>query len=134
MSSVDHVGIASKSIESSVKFWEMLGFVPKQSHVNDDQGVKIVMLESTGCSTMIELLEPLGPDTPVGRFISKRGEGIQQLAIKVDDIEKSIARLVQSGVTMVDQLPSIDTEGGRIAFVHPSSTGGVLVELVERAD
>ena len=87
MSAVDHVGIASESIESAMGFWEILGFVPSQTHVNDEQGVRIKMLECPGSPTRIELLEPLGPDTPVGRFISRRGAGIQQLAIRVDDIE-----------------------------------------------
>ena len=134
MGAVDHIGIASESIESDVDFWRILGFVPSKTHVNEEQGVKIKMLESQRSSTRIELLEPLGPDTPVGRFISRRGVGIQQLAIRVDDIERSIERLVESGVRMVDELPTNGTEGSRIAFVHPSSTGGVLVELVERAD
>ena len=134
MSAVDHVGIASESIESAMGFWEILGFVPSQTHVNDEQGVRIKMLESPESPTRIELLEPLGPDTPVGRFISRRGAGIQQLAIRVDDIEETIALLVESGVRMVDERPTNGTEGSRIAFVHPSSTGGVLVELVEHAD
>ena len=134
MSAVDHVGIASESIESAMGFWEILGFVPSQTHVNDEQGVRIKMLESPESPTRIELLEPLGPDTPVGRFISRRGAGIQQLAIRVENIEESIAQLIESGVRMVDERPANGTEGSRIAFVHPSSTGGVLVELVEHAD
>ena len=134
MGAVDHVGIASESIESAMGFWEILGFVPLQTHVNDEQGVRIKMLETPGSPTRIELLEPLGPETPVGRFISRRGAGIQQLAIRVDDIEETIAILVESGVRMVDEYPKNGTEGSRIAFVHPSSTGGVLVELVEHAD
>ena len=134
MGAVDHVGIASESIESAMGFWEILGFVPSQTHVNDEQGVRIKMLESPESPTRIELLEPLGPDTPVARFISRRGAGIQQLAIRVENIEESIARLVESGVRMVDERPTNGTEGSRIAFVHPSSTGGVLVELVEYAD
>ena len=134
MSAVAHVGIASESIESAMGFWEILGFVPSQPPVNAEQGVRIKMLESPGSPTRIELLEPLGPDTPVGRFISSRGAGIQQLAIRVDDIEETIALLVESGVRMVDECPKDGTEGSRIAFIHPSSTGGVLVELVEHAD
>ena len=134
MGTVDHIGIASESIESAMGFWEILGFVPSQTYVNDKQGVRIKMLESPGSPTRIELLEPLGPDTPVGRFISRRGVGIQQLAIRVDDIDESIARLVESGVRMVDERSANGTEGSRIAFVHPSSTGGVLVELVEHSD
>ena len=115
-------------------FWEILGFVPSKTHVNDQQGVRIKMLESPGSPTRIELLEPLGPDTPVGRFISMRGPGIQQLAIRVENIEESMAQLIESGVRMVDERPTNGTEGSRIAFVHPSSTGGVLVELVEHAN
>ena len=134
MGAVDHIGIASESIESALGFWEILGFVPLQTHVNDEQGVRIKMLETPESPTRIELLEPLGPDTPVGRFISRRGAGIQQLAIRVEDIEETIALLVESGVRMVDERPANGTEGSRIAFVHPSSTGGVLVELVEHAD
>ena len=108
--------------------------MPLQTHVNDEQGVRIKMLETPGSPTRIELLEPLGPDTPVGRFISRRGAGSQQLAIRVDDIEETMALLVESGERMVDECPKNGTEGSRIAFVHPSSTGGVLVELVEHAD
>jgi len=134
MSAVDHVGIASESIDSAMDFWKILGFRPSQTHVNNEQGVRIKMLESPGSTTRIELLEPLGPDTPIGRFISRRGAGIQQLAIRVDDIEGSIAQLVESGVRMVDESPTNGTDGSRIAFVHPSSAGGVLVELVERVD
>ena len=134
MGAVDHVGIATESIESAMGFWEILGFVPLQTHVNDEQGVSIKMLETPGSPTRIELLEPLGPDTPVGRFISSRGAGIHQLAIRVDYIEETIALLVESGVRMVDECPKDGTEGSRIAFIHPSSTGGVLVELVEHAD
>ena len=129
--SVDHIGIASESIESASGFWELLGFKQSADHVNDEQGVRIKILEGSVPSAKIELLEPLGSNTPIGRFISKRGEGIQQLAIRVNDIESTITQLITSGVRMIDEQPVRGASGSIIAFVHPSSTGGVLVELVE---
>lgn len=131
---VDHIGIASESIETASAFWELLGFTPLDEQVNDEQGVKIMMLEGFGSLTKIEILEPLGPDTPIGKFISKRGQGIQQLAISVSDIEATIAHLMESGVRMIDERPVKGSSGSMIAFVHPSSAGGVLVELVEHRD
>ena len=132
--SVDHIGIASESIETASGFWELLGFKPAEEHVNDEQGVRIKMFEGTGSSSRLELLEPLGPDTPIGRFISKRGIGIQQLAVKVGDIESTISLLMKSGVRMIDEQPVRGASGSMIAFVHPSSAGGVLVELVEHSN
>ena len=132
--SVDHVGIASESIEAASGFWELLGFKPVGEHVNDDQGVRIKMLEGSGSSSRLELLEPLGPDTPVGRFISKRGIGVQQIAVRVGDIESTISLLMESGVRMIDEQPVKGASGSMIAFVHPSSAGGVLVELVEHSN
>ena len=132
--SIDHIGIASESIEAASRFWELLGFKPADEHVNDEQGVRIKMFEGSGLSSRLELLEPLGPDTPLGRFISKRGVGIQQLAVKVGDIESTISLLMESGVRMIDEQPVKGASGSMIAFVHPSSAGGVLVELVEHSN
>jgi len=132
--SIDHIGIASESIEAASRFWELLGFKPADEHVNDEQGVRIKMFEGSGLSSRLELLEPLGPDTPLGRFISKRGIGIQQLAVKVGDIESTISLLMESGVRMIDEQPVKGASGSMIAFVHPSSAGGVLVELVEHSN
>ena len=129
--SVDHIGIATNSIEAASGFWELLGFESTSIHVNDDQGVRIMMLEGSLSTTKLELLEPLSSDTPVGRYISKRGVGMQQPAVKVIDIESTIEQLTKSGVRMVDDNPVNGVGGALIAFVHPSSTGGVLVELVE---
>ena len=131
---VDHIGIATESIEAASGFWELLGFKPVDEHDNDEQGVRIKMLEGSGLSSRLELLEPLGPDTPVGRFISKRGVGIQQIAIRVSDIESTISLLMESGVRMIDKHPVRGAPGSMIAFVHPSSAGGVLVELVEHTN
>tara|TARA_B100000427_G_scaffold318179_1_gene315074 strand:+ start:738 stop:1145 length:408 start_codon:yes stop_codon:yes gene_type:complete len=129
--SIDHVGIATNSIEDATVFWEALGLVTKQDHVNQEQGVLIRMMKGDTNSPNVELLEPLGPDTPVGKFISKRGEGIQQLAFAVNDIEETISRLIDLGCKMINEVPTKGIEGSLIAFVHPSSTGGVLVELVQ---
>ncbi len=127
---VNHIGIATPSLDESVELWSKLGFSPSEDKINEDQGVKIRYLKGSG-NTRIELLEPLSGESPVGRFISSRGPGVQQIAIDVEDIESMISDLVGIGVRMVSEVPVIGSDGLRIAFVHPSSTGGVLIELVE---
>ena len=127
---VNHIGIATPSLDESVELWSKLGFSPSEDKINEDQGVKIRYLKGSG-NTRIELLEPLSGESPVGRFISSRGPGVQQIAIDVEDIESMISELVGIGVRMVSEVPVIGSDGLRIAFVHPSSTGGVLIELVE---
>ena len=129
---IDHVGIATHSIEDATVFWETLGLVAKEDDVNHEQGVRIRMLKGEADFPKVELLEPISPDTPVGRFITKRGEGVQQLAFSVDDIHETISRLVESGYRMINEEPVKGIGNTLIAFVHPSSTGGVLVELVQR--
>ena len=133
--SIDHVGIATNSLEGASEFWEALGFVRTGDHMNEQQGVSIRMFNSTldgEAGASIELLEPIGPDTPIGKFLASRGEGIQQLAIRVPDIQETMARLDGLGVRMINREPVPGATGTMIAFVHPSCTGGVLVELVER--
>ena len=127
---VNHIGIATPSLDESVELWSKLGFSPSEDKINEDQGVKIRYLKGSG-NTRIELLEPLSGESPVGRFISSRGPGVQQIAIDVEDIESMISELVGIGVRMVSEVPVIGSDGLRIAFVHPSSAGGVLIELVE---
>ena len=127
---IDHIGIATNSLDESQKLWSILGFTKGDDKINSDQGVKIRFMNGK-TSTRIELLEPLGDDTPVGKFIIKNGPGVQQIAVKVADIEESIMRLVRAGVKMVSEVPALGADGYRIAFVHPSSAGGVLIELVE---
>ena len=127
---VNHIGIAPPSLDDSVELWSKLGFTPSEDKINEDQGVKIRYLNGSG-NTRIELLEPLSGESPVGRFISSRGPGVQQIAIDVEDIESMISELVGIGVRMVSEVPVIGSDGLRIAFVHPSSAGGVLIELVE---
>ena len=110
--------------------WSKLGFTHSEDKISEEQGVKIRYLKGSG-NTRIELLEPLSEETPVGRFINRRGPGVQQIAIDVDDIESMISDLIGIGVRMVSEVPVIGSDGLRIAFVHPSSTGGILIELVE---
>jgi len=130
MSKIDHIGIATNSIVDAVPFWEALGFTSAGEGVVEDQGVKIRYMMNDS-EARIELLEPIGADTPVGRFIESKGAGIQQLAISVDDINQTISNLVEMGIRMINTEPQIGHGGNKIAFVHPSSSGGVLVELVE---
>ena len=130
MTKIDHIGIATESIEESKSFWEALGFSSSGGGIVDDQGVKVRYMVNDS-ETRIELLEPISTDTPVGRFIDRRGVGIQQLAISVDDISETISKLLSMGIRMINTEPQIGHGGNKIAFVHPSSSGGVLVELVE---
>ncbi len=130
MTKIDHIGIATESIEDSKSFWEALGFSSSGGGIVDDQGVKVRYMVNDS-ETRIELLEPISTDTPVGRFIDRRGVGIQQLAISVDDISETISKLLSMGIKMINTEPQIGHGGNKIAFVHPSSSGGVLVELVE---
>ena len=130
MTRIDHIGIATKSIDSALPFWKALGFEASGGGIVEEQGVEVRYMQNMS-DTRIELLEPTGSDTPVGRFIERRGEGIQQLAISVPDIEETIEKLTKMGVIMINPEPQIGHGGNRIAFVHPSSSGGVLIELVE---
>ena len=130
MTKIDHIGIATESIEAALPFWEVLGFTSNGGGVVEEQGVVVRYLENES-ESRIELLEPITKDTPVGRFIEKRGVGIQQLAISVSDIESTIYNLQNIGVRMINNEPQIGHGGRKVAFIHPSSSGGVLVELVE---
>jgi len=105
--------------------------VPSRDDLILEQGVRIRYLVGSG-GTKIELLEPLNEDSPVGKFITNNGEGVQQVAVDVDDIELSINNLKSLGFRLINDRPLVGSEGHRIAFVHPSTCGGVLIELVER--
>ena len=133
---LDHIGIAVNSLDEGEKFWRLLGLIPEEEDEEvEDQGVKtrfIPIASEPQKAAMIELLEPTGDDTPVGRFIEKRGVGIQQICFQVDDINELISKLLDSGITMIDEKPRIGSKNCLIAFVHPKSTGGVLVELSQK--
>lgn len=130
MTRIDHIGIATESISDAIPFWEALGFKSSGGGLVEEQGVNVRYLANES-ETRVELLEPTSPDTPVGKFIHKRGVGIQQLAISVEDISETISKLLDMGVRMINTEPKTGHGGNKIAFIHPSSSGGVLVELVE---
>ena len=130
MTKIDHIGIATNSIPDSIPFWEALGFSPSGGGLVEDQGVKVRYLVNES-DTRIELLEPTSSSTPVGKFFQMKGGGIRQLAISVDDISETISKLLDMGIRMINSEPQIGHGGNKIAFVHPSSSGGVLIELVE---
>ena len=128
---VDHVRIAVKSIEGALKFWEgTLGIMCTGVEEVAEQKVKTAFLPIK--DTEIELLEPTADDSPVAKFIEKKGEGIHHLAIRVDDLDKALEKLKAQGVRLIDEKPRKGAGGARIAFLHPAATGGILLELSER--
>ena len=129
---MDHVGVAVKNLDEAIALYrDVLGFRLEDVHILTERKVRVAFL-STGGETNIELLEPIGSDSPVAKFLENRGEGIQHLAMRVKNIEAVLAKLKQKGVMLVDEKPRMGAEGAKIAFVHPKSTKGVLLELVER--
>lgn len=127
---IHHVGIAVESLASAIPiFTTLLGRGPDSEEVVDDQKVRVAAF-SVGDSR-IELLEGTSPDSAVARFISKRGQGIHHLTLSVDDLAATLAELEQRGIRLVDREPRTGAGHERIAFLHPSSTAGVLIELVE---
>jgi methylmalonyl-CoA/ethylmalonyl-CoA epimerase len=127
---VDHIGIATKSIEEGLAVWrDALGLEIHSTEEVTEQGVKVCML-AVG-DTHVELLEPLGPDTSVGKFLAKRGPGMHHIAIEVKDIRGSLAELKRRGARLIDETPRVGAGGCLVAFVHPTSTNGVLLELVQ---
>ncbi len=128
---VHHVGIAVKNMDEALEiFQKKLGLKLEKITVVEDQKVKSAMLSSGG-ETKIELLEPTSQDSPVGRFLEKRGEGIHHIALKVKGIEELLKRLKDEGLNLVNETPRIGVEGTKIAFIHPKSTKNVLIELCE---
>ncbi len=127
---IDHLNIAAPDAAALAdRFARGLGLTVVRETVVAEQGVKVLLL-SAG-ESKIEITEPLGPDTPVGRFLAKRGPGLHHLAVAVPDVEAALARLKAEGARLIDERPRVGAEGHRIAFVHPETFGGVLVELVE---
>ncbi len=127
---LDHIGVAVADLEKSIQAYEALGLgVAHREHVAKDR-VEVAFVPFQG--GRFELLHPAQEDSPVGRFLAKRGEGIHHVALTVDDIAGEVARLKASGVRMIDQEPRSGAEGTLVAFIHPAAMGGVLVELVQR--
>ncbi len=129
---VDHIGVATRSIEESLKFWrDALGLEVKHTETVEEQGVHVAMLPVG--EPRVELLEPTDDSSPVAKFLEKRGPGIHHVAVRVTDIRASLARLKAKGARLIDEEPRVGAGGCLVAFVHPSASGGVLLELVEHA-
>ena len=132
---LDHIGIACDDLDQSSSFWKLIGLLQGDDELVEDQGV-ITRFFSTSSNDpsrpKIELLQPTGPNTPIGKFLSKRGPGVQQVCFRVEDLEAMIALLLENDIQMIDNEPRKGAHGALIAFVHPKSTGGVLVELAQK--
>ena len=129
---IDHLGMAVRSLDEGLALWgDLLGLEPAGAETVEGQGVRTAFL-NVG-ETRLELLEPTGPDTPVGRFLHKRGPGFHHICFVVEDIEAAISRLQSRGMRLVDEQPRHGAQGSKVAFLHPGSTGGVLVELKQES-
>jgi methylmalonyl-CoA/ethylmalonyl-CoA epimerase len=135
MTDISHIGIAVKDLSKAVTlFAAILGRNAEETVDVPEQKVRVAMFSSGDASApgRIELLEATSDDSPIKKFIDKRGEGLHHLAVLVDDIELKLDELKQAGFRLIDETPRVGAEGKKIAFVHPASTGGVLLELQER--
>lgn len=127
---LDHIGIAVNSIDEKLKVWQdTLGLKLEAIEEVPDQRVRVAVLPVAGVN--IELLEPLDEDSTIRKFINKRGEGLHHLCFEVSDIEKTLSDMKANGIVLIDEKPRTGASGKKIAFVHPKSTGGVLIELTE---
>jgi methylmalonyl-CoA/ethylmalonyl-CoA epimerase len=135
VTAVDHVGIAVPDLDAALAWYaDTLGLVATHVETNEEQGVREAMLSAPGdTGTAVQLLAPLRPDSPIGRFIDRNGPGIQQVAYRVADIDAACAVLRDKGLRLLYDAPRRGTADSRINFVHPKDAGGVLVELVQPA-
>jgi methylmalonyl-CoA/ethylmalonyl-CoA epimerase len=127
---INHIGIATKGIDDALRFWsDALGLDNVHTEIVEDQKVRVAMLPIG--ESRVELLEPTSDDSPISKFLEKRGGGIHHIAVEVDDIEAALDRLRHHGMRLIDEHPRIGAEGCLVAFVHPASANGVLLELVQ---
>jgi methylmalonyl-CoA epimerase len=130
---IDHIGVAVEDLDETLAIYnEKFQMAVQYREVVEEQGVEAVLLEVGGGH--VELLKPLGPDTPVGKFIEKRGPGMHHVAYRVDDVQAELDRLKAEGVELIDETPRIGIRNSTVAFVHPQSAGFVLTEIVKPAD
>jgi methylmalonyl-CoA/ethylmalonyl-CoA epimerase len=129
---IDHIGVAVEDLDVAVQVYEgALGMPMVHRETVTEQGVEAVLLDVG--DGHVELLSPLGDDTPVGRFLAKNGPGLHHVAYAVSDIGATLERLAAGGIDLIDSEPRVGIRGSRVAFLHPRSTGGVLTEIVEPA-
>lgn len=129
---IDHIGVATDDLDASLALYE--GSMQMQlahRETVSEQGVEAVLLDVGDCH--VELLSPLGPETPVGKFLERKGPGLHHVAYRVDDIERVLGELAGAGLELIDSEPRTGIRSSRVAFLHPRSTGGVLTEIVEPA-
>jgi methylmalonyl-CoA/ethylmalonyl-CoA epimerase len=130
---IDHIGVAVEDLDASLALYERdyaMTLVHRETVTQ--QGVEAVLLDVG--ENHIELLAPTGPDTPVGKFLAKKGPGMHHVAYQVDDIESTLASLRESGLRLIDETPRTGIRNSRVAFLHPSTAGGMLTEIVEPAE
>ncbi|MEV0163691.1 methylmalonyl-CoA epimerase [Nonomuraea fuscirosea] len=132
---IDHIGIACRDLEEKIElFSRTFELTVVAREVNEEQGVKEAMLhiaDGDGGGSYIQLLEPLSDDSPVGKFLAKRGEGVHHVAFGVPDVAEAMTTIGEKGVRLLDERPRHGSMGSRIAFLHPKDVGGMLTELVE---
>jgi methylmalonyl-CoA/ethylmalonyl-CoA epimerase len=129
---IDHIGIAVEDLDAAIALYEQTaGMALVHREVVTEQGVEAVLLDVG--ENHVELLAPLGPDTPVGKFLAKRGPGLHHVAYQVTDIAQTLTQLSAAGIQLIDQTPRIGIRQSQVAFVNPRSTGGVLTEIVQPA-
>ncbi len=130
---IDHIGVAVEDLDAAIELYEgTLGMPLVHRETVTEQGVEAVLLDVG--DGHVELLAPLGPDTPVGKFLAKKGPGLHHVAYAVGDIEDALAKLGEQGVELIDKEPRTGIRNSRVAFVHPKSTGSVLTEIVQPAE
>jgi methylmalonyl-CoA/ethylmalonyl-CoA epimerase len=132
-SRIDHIGVAVEEIEPALALYgDSLQLDLAHREIVEEQGVEAVLLDVG--ENHVELLAPLGADTPVGKFLAKNGPGLHHVAYQVADIDAVLGQLKQAGLQMIDESPRAGIRGSRVAFVHPRSTAGVLTEIVQPAE
>ena len=130
---IDHVGVAVEDLDAALALYEGAFAMPlAHRETVEEQGVEAVLLDVGSCH--VELLAPLGADTPVGKFLARSGPGLHHVAYRVDDIDTTLAELERQGVRMIDTEPRTGIRNSRVAFCHPKATGSVLTEIVEPAE
>lgn len=131
---IDHVGIAVADLDAAIAFYrDTYGMQLLHEETNAEQGVREAMMAVGSSGSCIQLLAPLSPDSPIGKFLARSGPGIQQMAYRVEDIDAVCATLRERGVRLLYDVPKRGTSDSRVNFIHPKDAGGVLVELVEPA-
>jgi methylmalonyl-CoA epimerase len=130
LSTIDHIGVAVESIDDALALYgDVLGMPLVHRETVESQGVDAALLDVG--DGHVELLQPLGPDTAVGKFLARRGPGLHHVAYRVRDVQETLDALRSAGLRLIDERPRIGIRGSRVAFVHPSCTGGVLTEIVQ---